>query len=117
MGVAAILVMWPGPFKKKNLSRVLRSLNMKFEFNWPSGFIGEDIWKCWQMDRRRTDAGVPGILLAHLWAFGSGELKKGIYFMRISWQMILMKYHTLNVIFEKAAKVCCITGMPLTIRY
>ena len=26
-------------------------------------------------DRRRTDAGVTGILLAHPWAFGSGELK------------------------------------------
>ena len=24
----------------------------------------------------RTDAGVTGILIAHLWAFGSGELKK-----------------------------------------
>ena len=41
-----------------------------YEFNWPSGFR-EDVWKCWQ-----TDAGVTGILLAHPWAFGSGELKK-----------------------------------------
>ena len=24
-------------------SRVLRSLHMKFEFNWPSGFRGEDV--------------------------------------------------------------------------
>ena len=30
---------------------------MKFEFNWPSGFRGEDV---------RTDTGVTGILLAHL---------------------------------------------------
>ena len=29
--------------------------------------------------RRTTDAGVTGILIAHLGAFGSGELKK-IYF-------------------------------------
>ena len=27
------------------------------------------------VDGRRTDAGVTGILLAHQWAFGSGELK------------------------------------------
>ena len=27
-------------------------------------------------DGRRTDDGVTGILLAHPWAFGSGELKK-----------------------------------------
>ena len=31
---------------------------MKFEFNWPSGFRGDDV------DRRRTD-GVTGLLLAH----------------------------------------------------
>ena len=53
---------------------------MKFEFNWPSGFRGEDVWKCWRTDGRtddgRTDAGVTGILIAHLGAFGSGELKK-----------------------------------------
>ena len=24
-------------------SRVLRSIHMKFEFNWPSGFKGEDV--------------------------------------------------------------------------
>ena len=28
-------------------------------------------------DDRRTDAGVTGILIAHLGAFGSGELKRG----------------------------------------
>ena len=28
------------------------------------------------VDGRRTDAGVTGILIAHLGAFGSGELKK-----------------------------------------
>ena len=36
-------------------SRVLRSLHMKFEFNWPSGFRGEDVWKSWRMDWRQTD--------------------------------------------------------------
>ena len=35
-------------------SRVLRSLRMKFEFNWPSGIRGEDAWKCWLMDGRRS---------------------------------------------------------------
>ena len=39
-----------------------------FEFDWPSGFRW-DVWKFW-----RTDDGVTGILLAHPWAFGSGEL-------------------------------------------
>ena len=23
---------------------------MKFEFNWPSGFRGEDVWNCWQTE-------------------------------------------------------------------
>ena len=75
MGVAAILVIWPEPFR----SRVLRSLHMKFEFIWPSGFRG-DVWKCWRTDGRRTDGRtddwVTGILLAYPWAFGSGELTK-----------------------------------------
>ena len=33
-------------------------------------------------DRRRTDAGVTGILLAHPWAFGSGELKSHLELLR-----------------------------------
>ena len=41
---------------------------MEFEFNWPIGFGGE------MLTDGRTDAGVTGILLAHPWAFGSGEL-------------------------------------------
>ena len=36
-------------------SPTLRSLHMKFEFNWPSGFRGEDVWKCWRTDGRRSD--------------------------------------------------------------
>ena len=27
---------------------------MKFEFNWPSGFRGEDVWKCCRTDGRRS---------------------------------------------------------------
>ena len=44
---------------------------MKFEFDWPSGFRGEDVLNCGRTDgrttddRRRSDAGVTGILLAH----------------------------------------------------
>ena len=72
MGMAAILVMWPGPFEPTLVPPILRSLHMKFEFNWPRGYRGEDFWNC-----GRTDARVTGILLAHQWAFGSGELKMG----------------------------------------
>ena len=52
MGVAAILVMWPGLLKQTFVPPSIRSLHMKFEFNWPSSFRG-DVWKCWQMDDRR----------------------------------------------------------------
>ena len=34
-------------------SPILKSLHMKFEFNWPSGFR-EDVWKCWLTDERRS---------------------------------------------------------------
>ena len=34
------------------------------------------------VDGRRTDAGVTGILLAHQWAFGSGELKNIKFIVR-----------------------------------
>ena len=35
-------------------------------------------------DGRTTDDGVTGILIAHLRAFGSGELKKGMIFLNKS---------------------------------
>ena len=38
-------------------SRVLRSLHMKFELYWPSGFRGEDVWNCGRTDGRRTTDG------------------------------------------------------------
>ena len=72
MGMAAILVMWPGPFEQTfvppskgvsiwNLSsiRPVVSEEKMFEI----------------VDGRTTDDGVTGILLAHPRAFGSGELK------------------------------------------
>ena len=48
---------------------------MKFDFNWPSGFRRRR--RCFKMltDGRQKDAGVIGILIAHLRAFGSGKLK------------------------------------------
>ena len=36
-----------------------------------------------QTDDGGTDAGVTGILIAHLGAFGSGELKKTIYYKNL----------------------------------
>ena len=48
---------------------------MKFEFNWPSGFRGEENVEGRTDVRRTTDAGAIDILIAHLGAFGSGELK------------------------------------------
>ena len=39
LGVAAILVKWPGLFVQNFLPPLYkRSLNMKFELKWPSGF-------------------------------------------------------------------------------
>ena len=38
---------------------------MKYEFNWPSSYRGEDVLKMLTDDGRTTDAGVTGILLAH----------------------------------------------------
>ena len=43
---------------------------MKFEFNWPSGFRGEDVLNMMTEDRRtedgrKTDPRVIGIQLAH----------------------------------------------------
>ena len=49
-------------------------LDMKFEFNRPSGSRGEDVWKCEHTTHRQTD-NRSAIWYAHQWAFGSGELK------------------------------------------
>ena len=75
MGLAAILVMWPGPFEQ---TIVPASQEV---FIWNLSLIDpvvaeekmfENVDRL--TDRRRTDAGVTGKLLAHPWAFGSGEL-------------------------------------------
>ena len=40
-----------------------RRLHIKFGFDWPSGFRGEDLWKWWTpTDDGRTDAGSMGVL-------------------------------------------------------
>ena len=44
-------------------------------------------------DRRRTDAGVTGILIAHLGAFGSGELKMKTK----KYKVILSTYLVINL--------------------
>ena len=35
-------------------SPILRSLHMKYEFNWPSSYRWEDVWKCWRTTDGRT---------------------------------------------------------------
>ena len=77
MGMAAILVMWPGTFEQ---TFVPPSLGVSI---WNLSSIGpvvseEKMFE--NVDRRTddgrtTDPGVTGILIAHLGAFGSGELK------------------------------------------
>ena len=43
MGMAAILVMWPGPFEQTFIPPSHGDSIMKFGFNQPSGFLGEDV--------------------------------------------------------------------------
>ena len=69
MGMAAILVMWPGPFQQIVVPQ------SKGGFNRPSGFWGEDVWKCWRTHGRQR----PAYHITHHWAFGSGELKPTIF--------------------------------------
>ena len=58
MGMAAILVMWPGLFWTNFRSPVSKRLHMKFGFKWPSGFR-EDVWKCWEHYTHMDDRGLP----------------------------------------------------------
>ena len=62
-------------------------LNMKFGFEWPSGFGEEDLWKWWTMDDGRTDDGP--------WLYykltnepkGSGELIIPIWHFATEWPL------------------------------
>ena len=47
MGMVAILVMWPGRFGQTFVPPSQEGSTWIFGFNWPSGFWGEDVWKCW----------------------------------------------------------------------
>ena len=73
MGMAAILVMWPGPFEQ---TFVPPSWGV---FIWNLSSIGPAVSEEKMFEnvagRRTMDTGVIGIQLAHPWAFGSGELK------------------------------------------
>ena len=81
MGMAAILVMWPGQFEQTfvpvsygvsiwNLSLIGPVVSEEKMFENVDGRTTDD-----GRTDGRTDNGVTGILLAHPWAFGSGELK------------------------------------------
>ena len=118
MGMSAIFVKWPGPFITNFRSLILRSLHMKFEFNWPSGFRGEDVWKCWRTtDGRRT------LLIAHLGAFGSGELNIGfpiITGLDLLKTTKLQSQHSMWAIIGLPAKrhfnsVSRFAGIPITV--
>ena len=71
MGMAAILVMWRGPFEQ---TFVPASLGVSI---WNLSLFGPLVSEemIFENVDRRTDVRVTGILLAHPWAFGSGELK------------------------------------------
>ena len=58
MGMAAILGMWPWPFEGTFVPPTHKSRHIKFGFNWPSGFWGEDTLylKMLTDGRRTTDA-------------------------------------------------------------
>ena len=43
MGMAAILVMWPGPFEQMFVPPSPKKLSMKFDFDYPSGSWGENV--------------------------------------------------------------------------
>ena len=49
----------------------------------------------WTDDRWTTDAGVTGILIAHLGAFGSGELKSGTS-KKIKWDFQISRVGSLD---------------------
>ena len=66
-------------------SPILRSLHMKYEFNWPSSFRGEDVWKCWRTTDGRTDDG----RRSHWYTISSPMS------LRLRWAKNIWKYLTL----------------------
>ena len=69
--MAAILVMWPGPFEH-TFAPPSYGVSM-----WNLSSIGPVVSeeKMFEVVDGPMDHRVIGILIAHLWAFGSGELK------------------------------------------
>ena len=59
MGMTAILVMRPGPFIQTFVPIFPRRLHIKFGFDWPSAFRGEEVRKWWTTTTTTTttDAG------------------------------------------------------------
>ena len=51
-------------------------LHIKFDQDWPTGFIDIQVWKCGQGTTTTEGQGPLVYYKLTLWAFGSGELKK-----------------------------------------
>ena len=47
MGMAASLVMWPGPFEQTYVPPSQGGSIWNLASIGPEGFRGEDVWKCW----------------------------------------------------------------------
>ena len=75
-------------------SPILRSLHMKYEFNWPRSFSGEDVWKFW----RTADDGRQGhwYTISSPMSLGSGELKIHDFSMIIQDFSNSMIFHAWN---------------------
>ena len=58
MGMAAVLVMWLGPFENKLSFPCPMTLHMEFGFNRPCG-LREDVWKHWHTYTHTDDRGLP----------------------------------------------------------
>ena len=73
MGMAAILVMWPGPFEQTFVPLSQRGSIWNLTLNDQA--VSEEKMFESMDDRRRTDDGGLPIILANQWAFRSDELK------------------------------------------
>ena len=51
MCMVAILVRWPISFEQTFIPPIPLRLHMKFGFDWPSGFWGEDVGRVWTMNK------------------------------------------------------------------
>ena len=68
MGMAAILVMWPGPFEQTFVPQFKSSkFHMKFDIDWPCGFWGRDVYRVWTTDEGRRRPTYPISSPKSLW--------------------------------------------------